>query len=184
MYNNPAWVATSWENSQETLYTAASSSYKGAYEFGSTWSACNTAALLSYDAADVNDVLFQAYITGNVNCNTPMAAFGGTAAVLPFAPVSFQLVKCYKDCKAAFPTETAAITLFLNCLKSSLAAVDLDVDSKFFFSEKLAIYSRFNVIDTWAESDWTYATLGGFTSCVTKRCATTKFFDEDFTGAG
>jgi len=64
-----------------------------------------------------------------------------------------------------------------------LTAVGLDVDSKFFFSEKLAIYKRFGVIDTWAESDWTYATLGGFNSCVEKKCMT-KFFDEDFTEKG
>jgi hypothetical protein len=113
-----------------------------------------------------------------------MAAFGGAADVLPFAPVSFQLVKCYKEASKAFTAPTTAITAFLTCLKNSLTAVGLDVDSKFFFSEKLAIYNKFNVIDTWAESDWTYATLGGFTSCVHKKCSGTTFFDEDFAGAG
>jgi len=111
-----------------------------------------------------------------------MDAFGGPTKVLPFAPVSFQLVQCYKDLEVKFPAPTTAITAFLTCLKKSLAAVNLDVDSKFFFSEKLAIYKKFNVIDSWAESDWTYATLGGFNSCVAKKC-TVKFFDEDFGSA-
>lgn len=107
----------------------------------------------------------------------------GGSTVLPFSPVSFQLVKCYKELDAAYPTKTTEMTEYLNCLKSSLAAVDLDVTKDFFLSEQLGLYHNFEAMDEWVESDWTYATLGGFSNCVMRKCSSMKFFDETFTAA-
>jgi len=130
-------------------------------------------------ANDSSDTEFNTYLnTGGTDCNDAMSGFS-TGTVYPFSPVSFRLVKCYKEADKKFPTKTTAMTAWFTCMKTSLAAVDMDVASDFFFSEKLSLHHNFKVMDSWAESDWTYASLGGFSHCVARKC-TSKFYDEDW----